>query len=196
MDNNTNNNNIQNFIIESIFHKTDYRDIINASHPYPCGICQKNVNQNQKGIMCSVCKHWVHIKCNGTSVEYYNDMIENNALLTDAEIEASLWNCNKCELTNRAMIFPFGFADDNELLEILNADNLNILYKLPSYEISSKVDSIATLKHADIDENVVSNINSRYYPRHEFAKIKTKESFNIIHSNVNGLESKFEDYNK
>ena len=27
-----------------------YKNNINATHPYPCGICKKNVNKNEKAI--------------------------------------------------------------------------------------------------------------------------------------------------
>ena len=64
--------NIRNYLIESLKQKNDlYKNTINANHPYPCGICQKNVNNNQKAIECSNCKYWIHIKCNGTTVDEY-----------------------------------------------------------------------------------------------------------------------------
>ena len=73
-------------------------------------------------------------------------------------------------------------------------NTLNLLNKLPSYEIISEIQSIGSLKQADIDENITSNINSKYYASHEFLNLKNNKSFNIIHSNLNGLEHKFDDY--
>ena len=43
---------------------------------YTGGICKKSVNKNQKAIKCSVCSEWVHIKCNGVSVNEYEKLIE------------------------------------------------------------------------------------------------------------------------
>ena len=75
---------IQNYLIESIWQNNNtYKNVINATHPHPCGICKKNVNNNQKAILCSNCKHWIHIKCNGTSVTEYNQMIDDNLALTE-----------------------------------------------------------------------------------------------------------------
>ena len=80
---------IQNYLIESLKQNDDYyKNIINASHPYPCGICQKNVNNNQKAIECSLYKFWIHIKCNGTTNEEYNKMMDSNSKSSDAEIDA------------------------------------------------------------------------------------------------------------
>ena len=64
------NNNIQDHLIESLKKNQNNHlsNIIGANHPDPCGFCQKNVNRNQKAIECSKCKHWIHIKCNGTPV--------------------------------------------------------------------------------------------------------------------------------
>ena len=67
------NTNVQHYLIDSLkLNKNSYNKLINASHPFPCGICQKNVHNNQKYIKCTSCKFKVHIKCNGTTVEEYN----------------------------------------------------------------------------------------------------------------------------
>lgn len=183
------------FLIESLRQTENYyQNIINASHPYPCGICQKNVHNNQKGIMCSTCKHWIHIKCNGTTIEEYAKMMEENALLTDTEIDETQWICNKCLISNRAKNFPYGLQDDQEFLDIVNIESLKSLEYLPSYEITSKAHQIDSLNQHDIDENIINNINSRYYPAYEFLSLKDINSFNILHSNLNGLENKFENY--
>ena len=138
------NNTIQNYLIESLKQTNDYyKNVINASHPYPCGICQKNVNINQKAIECSLCKHWIHIKCNSTTNEEYDKMMEINSLLTDAEIETREWYCNKCQISNMAKIFPFGLEDKHGLKNIVNADSLKCLdihqrvFKSPQHVLTS-----------------------------------------------------------
>ena len=45
------------------------------------------------------------------------------------------------------------------------------------------------MKESDINGNTINNLNSRYYPAQEFKSLNT---FNIFHSNLDGLESKFE----
>ena len=55
---------------------------------------------------------------------------------------------------------------------------------LPSYEIESKAHSIDSLNQFDIDENIISNLSSRYYSAFEFKNIKKPNSFNILHSNL------------
>ena len=40
---------IQNYLIESIKQNNDtYRNTINATHPYPCGICKKTLTTIKK----------------------------------------------------------------------------------------------------------------------------------------------------
>ena len=57
------NTNAQNYLIDSLkLNKNSYNKLANTSHPFPCGICQKNVHYNQKYIKCTSCKFKVHIK--------------------------------------------------------------------------------------------------------------------------------------
>ena len=68
--------NIQRFLVASLRQDNDpYKNVINANHKYPCGLCQKNVNWNQKAVECTQCKSWIHIKCNGTSELEYDKMM-------------------------------------------------------------------------------------------------------------------------
>ena len=76
----------------------------------------------------------------------------------------------------------------------MNSDSLKFLENLPSFNTTSKAYSIDSLAQFDIDENIITNINSRYYSANEFKYTKNINSFNILHSNLNGLESKFEEY--
>ena len=44
-------NKIQKYLIESLRQDNGYyQNKIEANHPYPCGICQKNVGNNQKAV--------------------------------------------------------------------------------------------------------------------------------------------------
>ena len=61
-----------------------------------------------------------------------------------------------------ANIFPFGLENDYALEILMNCENLKILEKLPSYEIG------------DLDENIITNINSTYYPAHKFKTLNKK----------------------
>ena len=191
---------VRNFIIESLTYthsqnNDGYFTYSNkAKHPYPCGICQKNVNNNQKAIMCSSCEHWIHTRCNGTSNIEYEEMMNINSFRTDAEIDGLTWNCIRCELLSRAQILPFGFVDDLKLPELNSTDKPTNSQNNLTFEISSKIQSIGTLKNADRDENIISNIDSRYYSCHEYHSLEINKAFNIIHSNVNGLEHKLDDF--
>ena len=181
---------IQNYLTECIINN---KQIIQAKHKYPCGICEKNVNQNQKAIECTSCLSWVHIKCNGTTVEEYNELIDHNLGISDEKILEEQWHCNKCNISNMAQIFPFGLETNTNLSNLMNTDSLEILDRLPSFEHTSQACQVNSLSACDPDENIVNNINSRYYSAHELKNLASnKHSFNIIHSNLNGLEGKFD----
>ena len=179
------NNHILDYLVDSIRQQDGYfQNIINANHPLPCGICQKNVANNQKYLDCASCKNRIHIKCNGApTVEEYNLMNED---------DKDKWYCNKCLIMKMAAIFPFGLENNLELINIINCDSMKSLEHLPSYEITSKASSFDSLKQSDLDENIIANIESRYFPAHEFKNLNKKDNFNIFHTNLNGLENKFE----
>ena len=67
----------------------------------PCGTCSKPVANNHRAILCDLCSLLVHIKCNFTSVEEYNRLIDHN----------SPWTCHKCISTEA----PFQCLRDEEL---------------------------------------------------------------------------------
>ena len=173
---------VQDYLVESI-KQTDnmYRNIINAIHPYPCGICQKNVNKNQKAILCTNCSNWIHIKCNGTSDTEYNQIMDNNDVLSEEEIDKIEWFCNKCRILKTAQIFPFGLEDDKEVQNIMHSDSMKALENLPSYDIVSKAENFESVMQSDIDENIINNLNSRYYSAHEFQSLGKNNMFTIFH---------------
>ena len=75
---------------------------------YPCGICKKSVNKNQKAINCSVCSEWVHIKFNGVSVNEYEKLVE--------EEESIPLQCILCDIEDMASKFPFCCLSKLELI--------------------------------------------------------------------------------
>ena len=54
---------------------------------YDCGICDKEVEENDKAIDCDICKKWCHIKCINMSEETYDSLPE----------EKFDWVCIRCK---------------------------------------------------------------------------------------------------
>ena len=119
-------------------------------------------------------------------------MIEDNLTLSDKEIDNCEWLCNKCQIIKTAQIFHFGLENNQELLNITHSDSMKALENLPSYESTSQAANFDTLKPSNIDENIINNLNSRYYAAHEFQSLANENSFNIFHSKMDGLKNKFD----
>ena len=184
---------ITDFIINSIKKpKGLYQNIVNANHRYPCNICQKNVNSNQKALKCTNCNMWVHIKCNNTSIKEYDDMIEYNKSLPDIEIDSIQWHCLKCIIITRSEIFPFAYENTFELNNLNSANSMNILNKLPSINTESTISNIS-LQSADVEENLPNMINSKYYHIDEFQNVSKSQQFKLFHTNINGLSCHFDE---
>ena len=160
-----------------------------TNHPYPCLICLKNVNQNQKAMFCNSCNNWIHIKCEGMTEKDYNTQVELNSHLNDDEIEEQKWYCIKCIIKENAENLPFGLETSFELTNINKSNSMQIYDILPSFEIQSEVSKIPNHSTFDIDENIEQSINCKYYSVDQFQKMNDRDSFNIFHSNVNGFDS-------
>ena len=65
------------FLVNSI-RNTEAYSSNKSDCKYPCGICKFEVKHNHKAIFCTSCDNWVHIKCDGTSIENYKIMMKNN----------------------------------------------------------------------------------------------------------------------
>jgi len=66
----------------------------NVNIKFPCSICNFEVKHNHKAIYCTTCKKWVHIKCNGTSIDDYKQMMKSN--LENPDLVNSEWECLSC----------------------------------------------------------------------------------------------------
>ena len=102
------------------------------------------------------------------------------------------WFCNKCLILKTAQIFPFGLENNQELQDIMQTDSMKMLDNLPNFEITSKALRIDQFQQNDIDENIVNNIDSRYYSSYELQLLSRANYFNMFHANFNGLENKID----
>ena len=150
----------------------------------PCSVCAKNVLSNQKAVCCDTCMKWCHIKCDGTSVGEYDFLIS-----TDDSIR---WDCLACKLNFQYENVPFTLCDLSEIIKINNSDSMKFCNFLPSLDIMSQSNEMANTAVNDIDNNLPTLTNCKYYSVKDYQKMKVENNFNIFHSNVNGLESKMD----
>ena len=115
-----------------------------AGPKYPCGMCNKNVNINQKAMECESCTVWYHNKCTGMSNNLYNAHIEH---------ESYVWICYKCGIPN--------FTDSTFFLSSINTSNsFDILATTTDSELA---DSFNT--DADIGTPMLSSSPKNTGPR-------------------------------
>ena len=133
---------IENIINNEILQLNSYKSSCKVS--YPCGICKKKVNKNQKAIRCDNCGLWVHSSSNDTTNEEYN-------LIQDSNNKSSTWNCLVCCIRFKHECFPFTLSDPTELDRINNASNMKVYDKLANFEIRSLTSKLSLLNSHDID---------------------------------------------
>ena len=129
---------------------------------YPCEICNKSVHKNHRAIQCDICQYWIHIKCNGVSLNDYHDL----------QLSDDQWFCKKCI----SDIFPFSSLYDTELNNLLNCRKPSDLDLLPSLDILSKLSGLPNLDNYDIEDNLPNPINSKYYYPTDFDNLVLQAS--------------------
>ena len=182
---------------------------------HPCSICNCSVMSNQRSVTCDNCHLWAHTKCDGTSDETYNRLIEENLSVNErvgafeiiqdcvvnvGDVDIEPWLCLVCRIRLRHKCFPFILTSDEADIEnITNSDSMKMFENLPKFEIKSKISKFSNLGSNDIDNNLTNNVNCKYYSVNDLHKqldekvSKKKENkFNVFHANVNGLDTHFE----
>ena len=152
---------------------------------YPCSVCFKSVNKNQKAIQCDQCNNWSHASCNGISRSEYESLVQ--------EDESIPWYCLPCQILNWANIFPFSFLSTSELLDINGVDLPSQLSNLLPFETSSRLNNLPNLNDFDLDENLVHSIDSKYRKVSELSSMKTNQTFSLFHVNIRSLTKHFDE---
>ena len=153
----------------------------------PCGICCKNVNANQKNLLCNKCNSKVHIKCNDISV------LEYEKLLNDQSNGVS-WFCKNCIIDDRALMFPFGAVDNEVLSNLFDIDIPSFVDSVPSFEVTSQLTNLPSLQDYDVDEHLSSAINSNYHTIQNLSNSNiSHKDFSLLHMNIRSLSCHFDD---
>ena len=155
---------------------------------FPCGICRKNVITN--AIECSLCKQWIHLKCNNLKK---NDLVK----LEGSEI----WQCKNC-----VSLLLFSDVENCELLYWCNESYADI--DLPVYSrLIAKCQDINT----GVYENVFSNFNdidnmyctshlatrSNYFTTDQFkSNFKSQNGLSIFSLNARSLKKNIDNINQ
>ena len=80
---------------------------------YPCGLCDRPVANNHRGLECDGCVRWYHIKCGGVSGKLYKDFTNNQQGFT--------WICPQCAMPS----FRSSFFED--LIEHASDNSFSVL---------------------------------------------------------------------
>ena len=152
---------------------------------YPCSVCSKSVNKNQKAIQCDQCNSWSHASCNGISKSEYESLVQEDGSIS--------WCCLPCQILNWANIFPFSFLSRSELLDMNEVDLPSQLTNLLPFEISSRLNNLSNLNYFDLDENLVHSIDSKYRKVSELSSMKINQTFSLFHVNIRSLTKHFDE---
>ena len=94
---------------------------------FPCGICDKSVNKNQKSIYCNNCGLWVDKSCEGLTDGEFQKLVE--------EDESIPWSCLVCKVKSDTEIFPFCLLSKLELLDLHGIDLPSISKLFPPLKL-------------------------------------------------------------
>ena len=119
-------------IITNVVTKSNSQIVYKKAKPkrevkFPCGICDKSVNKNQKSIDCNNCGLWVHKSCEGLTNGECQKLVE--------EVERIPLSCLICKVKSNAEIFPFCLSSKLELLDLYGLTYLPISKLLPPLKL-------------------------------------------------------------
>ena len=91
-------------------------------------------------------------------------------------------------------MFPFGLLNNDYINNMNSSNSMHKLEMIREFEITSTITKINETCSNNVDNNIPNNVNCKYFTNEEFSSLqKTKNSFNLFHGNVNGIENHFED---
>ena len=97
---------------------------------WPCTICNRPVQSNQKALECDSCHKWCHLNCDGRVTLDEYKFYEDNQNNPDVP-----WFCLYCTLKEKHDLIPFTLSDNDELLKINGSDTMQFCKTIPSLEI-------------------------------------------------------------
>ncbi|XP_048586388.1 uncharacterized protein LOC125568354 [Nematostella vectensis] len=157
-----------------------------------CHICSKIIRKNCRAVECDSCLQWCHFKCSKLLLKQFNHLSLTN----------DLWLCQPCY----SEVFPFHNLNNNDLLDLVFNSNTLChcspfidrvrLENLPHLDIVSSLNS-PNLSDFDLDINIPSQINSKYYSPHEFHSSYelsnlSDKSLSLLHCNIRSISKNFD----
>ena len=116
--------------------------------------------------------------------------------MTKKEESGITWFCLDCTMRTNHCSFPFTLNDNHDLVNVNMSDSMGIIDHLPSEDILDETSQYPCFTHfSDSDDGEIASpelLSSKYHTISEFQSLDLGGRFNIFHSNVNGLESKFD----
>ena len=163
---------------------------------YPCAICKFDVKHNDKAILCTVCDHWIHIKCNGITVDEYKSRQSRNRENPEL-MDNESWSCLSCTMQERKDHVPFIHLSASDIQNLNSTDSMKLYELLPSEDKMIYAQETNNLETDDeMNEDSVERINSKYYSCEEFQNLDNNKDFKILHTNLNGFVSHADNYHE
>ena len=102
------------------------------------------------------------------------------------------WHCLVCKVKANHNTFPFTLCDDIEIQNINNSNSIRYCESLPAFEVVNEVSKFSNQSNNEVDYNLPARSTCKYYTVNEFQKVNMTNNLNIFHTNINGLEAKFD----
>ena len=158
------------------------RDILQNPGPscnYPCGVCQKAVRNNQRGIQCDYCDIWFHVQCMHMNTRIYEALANSSCI----------WECADCGLPN----FSSSLFESLDAIQVTNP-----FWPLNSSELNSDAVNVnagvSTPRASDLP-SVVGSPQHTSSPNIGSIRLGSrKETLSVLNVNCQSLPAKRESF--
>lgn len=153
-------------------------------YKFPCGICEKPVKSNQRGVQCDDCDVWFHTKC----------MSMPSAVYKGIEGKDVSWICCSCGLPNFSSTLFFTPSSDSINTSIATENSYSVLSSLSGHHTGSPAPSSSSTSFSSMNSSIGSPMHMSSPLRNTRQEKRLLSSFRVMIVNFQSLRAKKSDF--
>ena len=146
-----------------------------------CGVCSKGVKRNQRNLLCTVCKSYIHKCCSDLTCKELK-----------SKEDVKYWHCKKC---NEEINLPFNHIHGNNkfMLELYRMFE----HKLTNINLGEKFENVSLdliVFQTELDENNCISYTKYFSDEELKTSQNTKSNMSILNAIIRSLDKNLDSF--